>query len=69
MKIQRGNNQKQNHAALEENPLQTDLSGRESCCYVSHTEKATSKITTQQTSFINNLQLRQAHLRSKCSLR
>ena len=46
IKRQRGNNQKKNHAALEENPLQTDLPGRESCCYVSHTEKATSKTTT-----------------------
>ena len=60
---QRGNNQKQNHVVLEENPLQTDSSGKESWCYVSHTEKATSKTTTQQTSYISNLQLWQAHQR------
>ena len=46
IKRHRGNNQKQNHAALEENPRQTDSSGRASCCYVLHTEKATSKTTT-----------------------
>ena len=40
-----------------------------SCHYVSHTEKATLKTTTQKTSYINHLQLWQAQLRSKCSLR
>ena len=69
IKRQRDNNQKQNYVAFEENPLQTDLSGKERSCYVSHTEKATSKTTTQQTSYINNFQLAQAYLRSKSSLR
>ena len=70
IKRQRGNNQKQNHAALKENSLQTDLSGRENCCYILHTEKkATSEITTQQTSYIINLQSWQAHLRRKSSFR
>ena len=65
---QRENTQRQNHLALEENPQQTDLSGRESRCCVSHTEKATSKIATQQTSYINHFQLWQAHIRDKSSL-
>ena len=60
---------KKNHAALEKNPLKTDLSGKRSWCYILHIEKATSKTATQQTSYINNLQLSQAHLRSKCSVR
>ena len=70
IKRQRGNNQKQNHTALKENSLQTDLSGKENCCYILHTEKkATSEITTQQTSYIINLQSWQAHLRRKSSFR
>ena len=70
IKRQRGNNQKQNHAALKENSLQTDLSGRENCCYILHAEKkATSDITTRQTSYIINLQSWQAHLRRKSSFR
>ena len=69
IKKQQGNIQKPNHVLLKENPLQNDSLGIESCCYVLHTEKTTLKTITQQTSYINNLQLWQAHLRSYYSLR
>ena len=46
LKRQQGKNLKQNHAVLEENLLQTDSSGKDSCCYGLHTEKATWKTTT-----------------------
>lgn len=50
---------------LEQIPLQIDSSRKESCCYISHTEKTNSKTTTQQTSYIKSHQLWQAHVRSK----
>ena len=70
IKRQRGNNQKQNHAALKENLLKIDSSARKNYSYcVSNTERAISKTTTQQTSYRNNFQLWQTHLRNKSSLR